>query len=303
MFLESRGHTLAMGQIAIEDARAYIADLQSRDERWLNHPLHLLMHQEKKAGALAPSTISSAARVLRAFGNWMARNGYGNPFAGLQMPSVPKTLIDPLTHEEMSRLVECINPDITGGARNYALTILLLDTGLRASEAAGLRLSHVDFQRRCLKVTGKGDKERLVPFGQRATKALMRYTTVFRPEPANAESSDWFFLSVDGYGLTYNAIDRIFRRLRERANVPRLHAHLLRHTFAVNYLMNGGDIVTLQMILGHESLEITRRYLHLSKQQIMAQHQSFSPMDRIEIGEPRRRFKHPPKTSPAPASP
>jgi len=97
------------------------------------------------------------------------------------------------------------------------------------------------------------------------------------------------FLSVEGTPLTYNGLSLIIRRLALGADIPRLHAHLFRHTFAVRYLMNGGDIMTLRLILGHTTLEVTQVYMHLAESHIQVQLSKFSPVDRLDIGKRRRR--------------
>ena len=116
------------------------------------------------------------------------------------------------------------------------------------------------------------------PFGSRSSKLLQRYFFYFRPEPI---SEDRFFLTIDSYRLTVNAIKLIFGRLAKRSGVSRLHIHLLRHTFATRFLLNGGDAFTLQQILGHTSLEMTRRYIDMVAIERAVKSKRISPMDRI----------------------
>ena len=94
---------------------------------------------------------------------------------------------------------------------------------------------------------------------------------------------DQVILSVDGTPLTYCALGHMIKRLGKKAGVPRLHAHLFRHTFAVRYLMNGGDVMTLRLILGHATLDVTQMYMHLAESHIKIQHHKFSPVDRLRI--------------------
>ena len=115
-----------------------------------------------------------------------------------------------------------------------------------------------------LKVMGKGSKERLVPIGALEQKVLFRYVFHFRPQPLN-EMEDYLFLTLDGRRLQSNAIKLILRRWGIKAGVPRLHAHLWRHTYATNFLTyRCGDIYALKQILGHRSLEMVDRYVHLA---------------------------------------
>ncbi|HEY4691557.1 MAG TPA: tyrosine-type recombinase/integrase [Anaerolineae bacterium] len=143
--------------------------------------------------------------------------------------------------------------------------MLMLDTGLRISEVATARIPDLNLERRQLKVFGKGQKERIVPFGQRCAQALMRYIHMYRAKPRRDEF-DQVFLAPDGEPMTRNSLEHVVRRLRDASGITRLHAHLLRHTFAVNFLVSEGDLRALQLILGHESLVVTQRYLHLSQQ-------------------------------------
>ena len=98
------------------------------------------------------------------------------------------------------------------------------------------------------------------------------------------EDQDYLFLSLEGKQMTNNAVQLIFSRLARRSGVKRLHVHLCRHTFATNYLINGGDVFSLQQILGHTSLEMVRRYVTLASAQVRVQHRKFSPMDRMNLG-------------------
>ena len=110
---------------------------------------------------------------------------------------------------------------------------------------------------------------------------LWHYVENVRPQAANGDI-DELFLSRDGRPITTNAIKLVFSRLAKRSGVERLHAHLCRHTFAVNYLLNGGDIFSLREILGHTTLEMVNHYLHFTASQITEQHHKFSPMDKLK---------------------
>ena len=112
------------------------------------------------------------------------------------------------------------------------MVLLLLDTGRRASELVGLTLANTYTEQDYLKVLGKGDKERMVPFGSMTKKALLRYIHAFQPEPIH-EGVDQLILATDGSPLTYSGLAQAIKRLRKRTGVPRLHSHLFRHTFAV----------------------------------------------------------------------
>jgi integrase/recombinase XerC/integrase/recombinase XerD len=116
---------------------------------------------------------------------------------------------------------------------------------------------------------------------------MLKYFYHFRPDPVHGGIGN-FFLTLDGYPMSYNALRLMMTRLAARSGVERLHAHLLRHTFAVNYLVNGGDLFTLQQILGHTTLEMVRRYVNLANTHVMTQHKRFSPVDTMNLRQINR---------------
>lgn len=131
-----------------------------------------------------------------------------------------------------------------------------------------------------IKVMGKGAKERLVPMGKFVQMTLWNYINKVRPKPASADC-DSLFLSPCGKPITVNTVKLFFTGLAKTSGVERLHAHLCRHTFAIQYLLNGGDIFSLREILGHTTLEMVNHYLHFTSSQITEQHHKYSPMDKL----------------------
>ena len=120
---------------------------------------------------------------------------------------------------------------------------------------------------------------------------MLHYFHYFRPEPAHP-GVDTFFLSIDWYPMTGSSIQSMMKRLAKSSGVGRIYPHLLRHTYATLFLLNGGDVFLLQQNLGHTSLEIVRRYVHLASRISAIRSQSFSPLDRLNVKESRR-YKHP----------
>ena len=188
------------------------------------------------------------------------------PAAKLKPPKFPQKLVDPLTDIEMAAIVSAIDAHTSWGARNISMILLLLDGGLRFTEVLTMEMPNLHLEECYVKVMGKGQKERIVPFGSSAQKALMKYIFHFRLEPL---TDDRVFLNLDGRSMTEAGFKLMVQRLGRVSGVPRLHAHLLRHTFAVNYLMNGGDVFTLQQILGHSTLEMVRHYINLANAHVV----------------------------------
>ena len=247
-----------------------------------------IVHEQDRP--VSPYTVQGKARALKAFSSWLYAEGYttDNLLAGLKLPKVPIKMIEPLTATEIEQLISVQNPLTAIGSRNTAILITLLDTGLRCSELSDLGLDDAHIQDGYFKVKGKGNKERLVPIGALGQKVLWRYVFHFRPEPIS-EQHNYLFLTLDGGHLQSNAIKLLLRRWGRKAGVPRLHAHLCRHTYATTFLIhNCGDVFRLKQILGHNSLEMVSRYVHYASAQSMIRGGVSSPVDRLGIKKLRK---------------
>ena len=268
-----------LGDLSVFVVRDFILYLQTKN-KWDDHP-----YMPTSQKTLSAISVQTYVRALKAFFNWLYREGYTdeNILADLKPPKAPNKLVEVLKDEEVKRILSCINTDTSTGSRGMAIVITMLDTGLRLSEVTNLKMADAHIEEGSLKVMGKGSKERIVPLGGLAQKVLLRYVYHFRPEPWNSEN-DTVFLTVEGRSMTNNAIKQMLKRISIRSGVKRLHPHLCRHTFATNYLINGGDVFSLQQILGHTSLEMVRRYVTLASAQVRVQHRKFSPMDRMNLG-------------------
>ncbi len=161
------------------------------------------------------------------------------------------------------------------------ILLLLLDTGLRRGELLGLVLSDLDLGGRVLLVRGKGGRERRLSFGDAVADALGHFIARWRP-------AGTLLTSRLGRALRPAALRRILARGGGRAGISGLHAHRFRHTFALRYLEAGGDVFTLQRLLGHSTLDMVQRYLRLTDSHILAAHRRHSPADRLEgLAAPR----------------
>lgn len=159
--------------------------------------------------------------------------------------------------------------------RDRAIVFLMLDTGLRASELCGLAACDVDFKNARIWVMGKGKKERFLPMSPDTRAVLWKYLNKDRlDEPASAP----LFAMIDGRPMTRVSLLQLLRRLGERAGVRDVHPHRFRHTFAIQFLRNGGDVYALQAALGHTTLEMVRRYLQLAQTDIDKAHETASPV-------------------------
>jgi integrase/recombinase XerC/integrase/recombinase XerD len=276
-YLKNRHLSDSLDNIDTKLLREYVLYLMKKT-RYENHP-----YTPAKTELLSTATIHGHVRTLRAFFNWLLVEGLtqNNPTKDLKPPKVVRKVVSTLSDEEIRAILSSFGTSPTD-ARNQALFMILLDTGLRIGELVNLKMEDVHMDEGYLKVLGKGKKERIVPIGNNAQKGLQRYLFRFRPKPINPVVQN-VFLSQSSNPLTENSMKLMFARLAKRSGVCRLHAHLCRHTFATRFLINGGDVFTLQQILGHSTLEMVRHYVNLASSHIAIQHQKYSPLDRINL--------------------
>ncbi len=255
-----KGEGLDYRRLKRDEMREYIASLLSR--------------------GLSHRSLSRHLSALRGLYSYLVREGAAltSPLAGIRAPKVRKTLPDVLSKGERDRLLSFrAEKDDPLSLRDEAIVLLLLSTGLRASELVSLDLSSLDFQRRLLRALGKGRKERIVPFSKDAASSLARYIGRGRPALAK-EGGNALFLNARGTRLGVRGLEDILRRMGERLGLPPgLHPHEFRHTFAT-YLLEGGiDLRTVQELMGHRSLDSTEIYTHLSRKTLRSEHAKAFP--------------------------
>jgi site-specific recombinase XerD len=231
----------------------------------------------------APASLAGRVRTLKAFGTWVASE-YDlepHPLRGLKVPKVPDVLVRSLRDADILQLIAAIHPHSRFPDRDLAVFLLMLDTGLRVSEAAALKIRDVDFEAGRCRVMGKGSKERIVPIGRRARKALRRYLVV----SGRVHDLDTPVFGRQGGGaLSVVGLQHLIQRVVAQSSLSlRCSPHVLRHTFARGFLTNGGDVFSLQRILGHSpaSLQVTRRYVNLLDDDLRETHRRASPVDRL----------------------
>lgn len=195
------------------------------------------------------------------------------------MPRVPKTVIETFSDEQLESLLNRPDPRRWKGIRDRALLLTLLDTMARVSELAGMNAVDVDIEGRSIRVMGKGRKERDLPLGRTTARALQKYRNAvdgLRPD-------DPFFISYRGKRLDRSVISEMVGTYGRQAGVTgvRCSPHTLRHTGAKRFILAGGDVFTLQKLLGHTSLVMVRRYVELGSVDVAVQHDRFSPADSL----------------------
>jgi site-specific recombinase XerD len=228
---------------------------------------------------LSPISVAGYVRGLKAFGRWCAAEEIATAAAlrGLQRPRVPHKLVEPLDDAALRRMLDAAS------VRDRAIVLLMLDTGLRLSELAGLRPCDLRPDG-SLKVMGKGARERIVPVGGVARQALAR--SLRHANVANTDAA--IFRARGGGALGARGVQQVFKRLKTRAGIAgRCSPHTLRHTFARAYLLNGGDAFSLQRMLGHSTLDMVKRYVALADTDLAARHLIASPADHLVAAAPR----------------
>ncbi|WP_420595108.1 tyrosine-type recombinase/integrase [Deinococcus sp.] len=235
-----------------------------------------------EAGGLAPGGVHGHARAIRALFNWAHREELlaANPVQRLELPTLARVRL-PTVNVELTKRLLAVSKTQGQPLRDAAMILTLFDTGVRVQELASLRTEDLLFERGLVRVMGKGHKERFVPIGGRAMQAVSAY---LRRERAAAHAGvQHVFLGRGGLGLTKSGVTLRLLRLGECLELPRsaCSPHTFRRGFAVEFLRNGGDVFTLQQIMGHANLEMTRRYVTFLDDDLKAAHLRFSPADRL----------------------
>ena len=259
---------------------------------------HYLLHGHEDPGGrfghphlkrpVRPITLKDYYICLRSFFGWLVEKGEitETPFTHIPKPQVRETDKPPLSPGQITELLRATQ---TGAyaARDEALLYWLLDTGCRATETVSLQLRDLDLKNRSCSVLGKGNKYRTVYFGAKTAEVLERYLR----QRGNAPDSHHDYLEGDlplflsGQGnmpLTRSGLQQLLERLGKRCGIKgSCSPHAFRRSFAVQTLRNGANVFSVQAMLGHSDLEMTRRYCALAQTDVEAQHRRFSPVDRL----------------------
>ena len=165
----------------------------------------------------------------------------------------------------------------SAGMRNKTMLMLMFDCGLRLSEVVNLKISDLDLKNNYLIINGKGSKQRLVPFGISTKKQLVIYIQ-YR---VNLNNNNSLFLNQNLTAITTNTIKMLFARLKKQEKFKRIYPHLLRHTFATNFIYAGGNLEVLRVLMGHSTINITQIYIHLAAQKHLLNDSYQSDLDRL----------------------
>jgi site-specific recombinase XerD len=277
-WLEQEEIPALLDEITPFRVRKFVAHLQNGVRAWESNP-----YVPTQDRGLSSSYISGSVRALRAWFNWMEDEDYlaKNPMDKVRTPKQQQRLIEPLELDDIKRLLKAIEGQAAVDYRNRAIILTLLDCGLRVSELCQLEKHDVDLRGGWIRVRhGKGWKSRKVPIGGALSKALWQYKS-HRPEPIR--DNPYFFLTEQGWPLPAERVRKMLIHYSPKARVPNVHPHRFRHSFALHFLRNGGDPLTLRMLLGHNSLTMVSRYVQPASTDLKAVHAKASPADHLRL--------------------
>ena len=220
--------------------------------------------------------LSSAKR----FYLYAIREGWltENPVAGIAMPVLGKKLPTLLSEQDVEDLLQAPDLSTALGYRDRAMLEVLYASGLRVSELVALKLSEVNFRQGLVRITGKGDKDRLVPLGEEALVWLESFIQQWRVDILSDKKTDYVFPTKRGSGMTRQAFWHLIKRYAQLAGIGKpISPHSLRHAFATHLLNHGADLRVVQLLLGHSDLSTTQIYTHIAKERLQDMHRRFHP--------------------------
>jgi integrase/recombinase XerC/integrase/recombinase XerD len=230
-----------------------------------------------------PGGIHACYRALKTFLRWWALENdvsdWKDPFKKVKPPKVEEEPLEPVELDQVTRLLAVCSKDEFTGARDRAILLTLLDTGMRAAELLALDLGDLDLQKGALLIrSGKGGKPRTAFVSQDTRRALRAYVKMA------GDLAGALFVTVEGERMSYWALRDMLTRRSRQAGVETPTAHDFRRAFAINSLRAGMDVMTLQRLMGHADLQVLRRYLKQVDQDLQTAHSKYSPVDQLKKG-------------------
>ena len=232
------------------------------------------------AGHAQPRSAARYTSALKRFYRYLLRENLiaADPTLNLDSPKLPRSLPKTLTEADVERLLHSADTATPLGLRDRAMLETLYATGLRVSELVGLKLTAVNLNDGVLRVTGKGNKDRLVPLGEESVQWLKRYIADARPVLMARRAADAVFVTARGEGMTRQAFWYLIKRRATAAGITRpLSPHTLRHAFATHLLNHGADLRVVQMLLGHSDISTTQIYTHVARERLKQLHAQHHP--------------------------
>jgi integrase/recombinase XerD len=249
-----------VGEVCREDLLAFLAMLDGR--------------------GLAARSRARKISCIKGFFRYLADTGQirEDPSVLIESPGLPKRIPEYLEIAEVERLLAGVDTSTPEGTRDLTMLELAYATGLRVSELVGLEFSRIDLEVGCVLVMGKGSKERVVPMGVPASRALMKYLDEVRPRLLGWKRSESLFVTRRGTSMTRQAFWKIVKKTALRAGIVKeISPHTLRHSFATHLVQNDADLRAVQLMLGHADISTTEIYTHVAQQRLKSLHTRFHP--------------------------
>lgn len=235
---------------------------------------------KRKEDGCSELTIAKDISGLRALGEYLERKGMWTENVALELdkPKAARNLPKVLSIEQIDALLDSIDKTTLSGKRDDALFELVYSCGLRISEVCTLKLANLHLEERLILVHGKGDKERLVPFGDRAYEKILVYLNEVRPELVKGRNIAELFVNYRGEPISRKGVWKRFQELEALSGVE-AKVHTLRHSFATHLLQGGADLRSVQELLGHSDLSTTTIYTHVTDKQLEDAHEKYFSME------------------------
>ncbi|MFZ9994719.1 MAG: site-specific tyrosine recombinase XerD [Steroidobacteraceae bacterium] len=235
---------------------------------------------ERVAQGAKPRSTARQLSSLRRFYRQLHRDGtrQDDPSVDIATPRIGRGLPKSLTEEEVERLLAAPSRDTPLGLRDRAMLEVLYATGVRVSELVTLRFTEINLNQGVLRVTGKGNRQRLVPLGAAAIESLQRFLQTARGEILGPRRCDELFPTQRGAHMTRQAFWHLIKRYARQVGITKsLSPHTLRHAFATHLLNHGADLRVVQMLLGHSDLSTTQIYTHVARERLKSLHAAHHP--------------------------
>jgi integrase/recombinase XerD len=278
-YLKETGQLKPVENMGKPGLTAYILYLQQKN-KWEGN--RVIKHQDKP---LSPFSVQGYVRAIKVFWSWLTdyNDWITNPLAKFTLPKVPQLQVNILKDDDLTKLGNAINKTTPKGFRDYCILQIFLDTGMRVSEVAGIKLADYDSFDSYVSIIGKGQKQRILPISSIVRKQINKYIKTYRSK-LGPDKSPYLFPNTDGKAITSNCIQQMVHRLTKKCHISaKVSPHIFRHTFATKYLANGGQSVYLKEILGHASMVTTNKYTHPQPEDLQRQHELYSPMANLRL--------------------
>lgn len=243
----------------------YVSDQELTRDIYINY-----IYDLRKRG-IKNTSIRTYCRAIKAFSNWLYENEYISKDITLRvkLPREDKDIVIPLSEDEVIKLDNVILIPVFSDSilylRNALIIHLMLDAGLRKSEVINLNVNDIDLEKNVIYINNsKYNKSRVIPLSSVIKNLYNAYLIDREYSDIGLLNNTPLLIKADDKRITSDTIKSLFRRLKKQSGIERIHPHLLRHTFATSYLMQGGNLEQLRIILGHSDYNVTRHYLHLA---------------------------------------